>query len=49
MAPDVVATGNEILAATPALYDPLRGVLDGYGAAASDAPAKPGSKTSKAL
>jgi myo-inositol-1(or 4)-monophosphatase len=29
MAPDVVATGNEILAATPALYDPLRGVLDG--------------------
>jgi myo-inositol-1(or 4)-monophosphatase len=27
MAPDVIATGNEILAATPALYDPLRSLL----------------------
>lgn len=29
MAPDVIAAGNEILGATPALYDPLRSLLAG--------------------
>jgi len=30
---DVVSTGNEILAATPALFDPLRGLVDEAGSA----------------
>jgi myo-inositol-1(or 4)-monophosphatase len=32
MAPDVIATGHEILGATPALYDPLRSILAGADA-----------------